>query len=157
MEPGEVCEVAAEVAMALPEVELCWPFGPDPDVYKVAGKVFALASPDKERPMLILKADPAEAEALRAQFSEITPGYHMNKRHWISVVAGEAITPDLLEDLVLDSYLLVVSSLPRTRRPVLGDELVRRESPRVAGAPKIQAISKTVTDPAARIDESTTS
>lgn len=102
----------------LPGSALTRPFGPGWDVYKVRGKVFALFTEAPGRPMVILKADPFDAELLRGSHREITPGYHMNKRHWISVEPGPGVDAALVTDLITDSYLLVVEKLPRRDRPV---------------------------------------
>lgn len=111
-------EWAAARAEELPGSSLEHPFGPDADVYKVGGKVYMLLMTVRGVPLVNLKVQPFDGEALREEFPEISPGYHMNKRHWISVSAGERMTRDLLEDLVTDSYCLVVANLPRARRPV---------------------------------------
>ena len=68
-------ETAADCAEELPGAQLEHPFGPAWEVYKVRGKVFMLMTEAPGRPVLILKADPSEAHALRTQFSHITPGY----------------------------------------------------------------------------------
>lgn len=94
------------------------PFGPDWEVYKVRGKVFMLMTEVPGRPVVILKADPGEAHALRQQYSHITPGYHMNKKHWITLESGEGVDKKLIEELVTDSYRLVVAHLPKAERPV---------------------------------------
>lgn len=67
---------------------------------------------------MILKADPGEAAALREQYSHITPGYHMNKNHWITLESGEGVDKELVRELVIDSYRLVVAHLPGAERPV---------------------------------------
>lgn len=69
-------------------------------------------------PIVILKATPADGEALRSTHEDITPGYHMNKRHWITLSPGGSIAKGLVDELVTESYLLVVENLPRTERPV---------------------------------------
>ncbi|NAZ88140.1 MmcQ/YjbR family DNA-binding protein [Kineococcus indalonis] len=120
-----VQEVAARTALALPGAGLSHPFGPEHDVFKVAGKVFLMATEATGQPIVTLKCDPEEARALRRQFAAITPGYHVDKRHWVSVAAGEGVTGELVAELVVDSYLLVLDGLPRARRPVLPDELAR--------------------------------
>ncbi|MGW7292698.1 MmcQ/YjbR family DNA-binding protein [Streptomyces xiamenensis] len=76
---------AADCAEELPGAQLEHPFGPDWEVFKVRGKVFMLLTEAPGRPVVILKADPGEALALREQYRHITPGYHMNKQHWITV------------------------------------------------------------------------
>jgi hypothetical protein len=70
------------------------------------------------RPVVILKADPGEARALREHNSHITPGYHMNKRHWITLEGGTGVDKKLVRELVTDSYLLVVAHLPKAEQPV---------------------------------------
>ena len=102
----------------LPGANLEHPFGPDWEVYKVRGKVFMLLTAATGEPIVILKAAPADGEALRSAHADITPGYHMNKRHWITLSPGESIDKALVDELVTESYLLVVENLPRTERPV---------------------------------------
>jgi hypothetical protein len=63
-------------------------------------------------------ADPSEAHALREQYRHITPGYHMNKKHWITLESGEGVDKELVRELVTDSYRLVVAHLPKAQRPV---------------------------------------
>ncbi|WP_327256345.1 MmcQ/YjbR family DNA-binding protein [Streptomyces sp. NBC_01244] len=65
-----------------------------------------------------VKSSPEEAEALRATHADITPGYHMNKKHWITLAPGASIDPHLVEGLVADSYRLVVARLPKAKQPV---------------------------------------
>ena len=102
----------------LPGAVLEFPFGPDWEVYKVRGKVFMLMSEHSDEPIVTLKADPEDSKALREQFSSISPGYHMNKKHWITVRPGTNLPDSLIDDLVTESYLLVVEKLPRAQRPV---------------------------------------
>ena len=82
-------KTAADRAEELPGAQLEHPFGPDWEVFKVRGKVFMLMTEVPGRPVVILKADPGEAHALREQYSHITPGYHMNKKHWITLEGGD--------------------------------------------------------------------
>ncbi|WP_029090185.1 MmcQ/YjbR family DNA-binding protein [Brevibacterium album] len=118
MDGMELVGTAQARTEELPASVLEHPFGPEWDVYKVCGKVFMLLSRLRGEAIVNLKVRPEDGEALREAFAEITPGYHMNKRHWITVRAGEALDPQLVEDLVTESYLLVVEKLPRKRRPV---------------------------------------
>jgi predicted DNA-binding protein (MmcQ/YjbR family) len=67
---------------------------------------------------VIVKADPEDARALREQHEDITPGYHMNKKHWITLRPGGTLQKALVEDLVTESYRLVVEKLPRAKQPV---------------------------------------
>ncbi|MET8506185.1 MmcQ/YjbR family DNA-binding protein [Streptomyces sp. NPDC004787] len=92
-----------------------FPFRPEISVFKVAGKMFALATLDADPLSVNLKCDPDEAVRLRGEHPAITPGWHMNKRHWNTVRVGEL--PDrLVRELVEDSYDLVVAGLPRAVR-----------------------------------------
>ena len=111
-------KTAADRAEELPGARLEHPFGPDWEVFKVRGKVFMLMTDVPGRAVVILKADPGEALALREHNSHITPGYHMNKKHWITLEAGEGIDETLVEELVTGSYLLVVAGLPKAEQPV---------------------------------------
>jgi predicted DNA-binding protein (MmcQ/YjbR family) len=72
----------------LPGANLEHPFGPEWEVYKVGGKVFMLLTAITGEPIVILKAAPADGEALRSTHEDITAGYHMNKRHWITLSPG---------------------------------------------------------------------
>ncbi|MEV5545763.1 MmcQ/YjbR family DNA-binding protein [Streptomyces sp. NPDC052309] len=109
---------AAECAEELPGAQLEHPFGPDWEVFKVRGKVFMLMTSVPGKPVVILKSEPGEAEALRETHTDITPGYHMNKKHWITLEAGDSIGEKLVEELVTESYRLVVGNLPRSNQPV---------------------------------------
>ncbi|MGV8896925.1 MAG: MmcQ/YjbR family DNA-binding protein [Rhodoglobus sp.] len=106
---------AAEACAAHPAVELTFPFGPETEVYKVVGRMFAAMNVEGEHPRITLKTDPEDAKALVAEFDDITPGYHMNKRHWISVDLPTSAAP--LNELIQASYDLVVAGLPRAQRP----------------------------------------
>ena len=110
-------ELALETAAQLPAATLEHPFGPEWEVFKVVGKVFLLATEMPGEPVVTLKCEPEQSKALQQQYEELVPGYHMNKRHWLTIRAGEAVTQDLLEELVRNSYELVVEGLPRTKRP----------------------------------------
>lgn len=111
-------KTAADCAEELPGAQLEHPFGPDWEVFKVRGKVFMLMTGVPGRPVVILKADPGEAHALQEHNSHITPGYHMNKKHWITLEGGDGIGKELVRELVTDSYLLVVAHLPKAQQPV---------------------------------------
>ncbi|WP_218712338.1 MmcQ/YjbR family DNA-binding protein [Arthrobacter sp. BF1] len=102
----------------LPGAELVYPFGPDWEVFKVRGKVNMLMTDVIGEPIVIVKADPEDSKTLRENHRDITPGFHMNKKHWITLNPGETLQKNLVEDLVTESYLLVVENLPRAKRPV---------------------------------------
>ena len=133
MDPETVLCSAHDQAMQYPSVELEHPFGPEYTVYKVRGKMFMMAFELRGVPSLNLKIDPLDGEVLRDAYAEISPGYHMNKKHWITVAgegdavggggdgsdaAGDRLDADLLRDLVLESYCLVVAKMPKKDRPV---------------------------------------
>ena len=92
------------------------PFGPDALVFKVKGKMFALVSWRADPLSISLKCDPFEAEALRDEFEAIGPGYHLNRRHWNSVILDGSVSDLLLQHLIDQSYTLVVSRLKRSER-----------------------------------------
>jgi predicted DNA-binding protein (MmcQ/YjbR family) len=100
--------------------EETFPFGPETSVFKVGGKMFALSQLDAESLRVSLKCEPQLAEALRAAHPAVIPGYHLNKRHWNTVILDGSLPDEAIRDMVEDSYDLVVGGLPRTRRRALG-------------------------------------
>lgn len=118
MDPDQLHAAALERALSLPATTLEHPFGPETDVIKALGRMVLFAAFLQDRPIVVMKADPADARMLVGGIEGITPGYHMNKRHWITVHANPSVDRALLEDLVTDSYRLVIASLPRSRRPI---------------------------------------
>ncbi|GAA3752890.1 putative DNA-binding protein (MmcQ/YjbR family) [Spinactinospora alkalitolerans] len=118
MKGRKLQDAAREVAEELPASTMGHPFGPEYEVFKVKGKVFMLLTEVPGDPIVVLKADPEDSKALRQSHRDITPGYHMNKKHWITLEPGESVDKGLVKDLVTDSYRLVVAGLPRAQRPV---------------------------------------
>ena len=106
-----------EGCAALPAAQLTYPFGDSTAVFKVGGKMFALVSLAEPPGQVTLKCEPDEAAALCRTYEAITPGYHMNKRHWITIGLGDSLPGALLSELVRGSYELVVASLPVKLRP----------------------------------------
>ena len=100
--------------------EETYPFSAETTVFKVRGKIFAIAALDREPPAISLKCEPEIAAQLRAGHEAITPGYHLNKRHWNTVRLDGSVPERLLRDMVEDSYDLVVESLPKRIRDDLG-------------------------------------
>jgi predicted DNA-binding protein (MmcQ/YjbR family) len=97
-----------------------FPFGSKTSVFKVAGKMFALC-PLAERPLRVsLKCDPELAEQLRQAHPAVIPGYHLNKRHWNTVIIDGSLPSEMIGDMVEDSYDLVVSQLPKACQRALG-------------------------------------
>jgi len=99
--------------------EETYPFGPDTAVYKVRGKMFALVPHSAEPPHISLKCDPEWAVVLREAYDAVTPGYHLNKKHWNTIVLDGSIPEDEIEELIDHSYELVVGSLPQRIRASL--------------------------------------
>jgi predicted DNA-binding protein (MmcQ/YjbR family) len=94
------------------------PFGKDTLVFKVEGKMFALASLDEVPPSVNLKCDPDLALELRDRYEQVRPGYHMNKKHWNTVELDGAIPESEMRKMIDHSYDLVVEALPKNRRPI---------------------------------------
>ena len=92
------------------------PFGPSALVLKVKGRMFALIGVDDDPLRINLKCDPDFAQVLRQRFTGIIPGYHMNKRHWNTVVLDGSVPDDLVLDMIDDSYELVVKGLRKADR-----------------------------------------
>ena len=122
-------ERSATRAEELPGAERTHQSTGDWEVWKVSGKVFMLQTAMPGEPVVILKADPADAVSLREAHAQISPGYHMDKKHWITLHPGGDIDAGLVDDLVTESYLLVVEGLPKRHRPV-DPETFRLAQPR---------------------------
>jgi predicted DNA-binding protein (MmcQ/YjbR family) len=106
--------------LTLPGADGSYPFGPGALVFKVANKMFALLAEDETPLTMNLKCDPDEALALRAAHKKsITPGYHMNKRHWNTIILDGSLSDGLVKEMIAQSYGLVVSSLPKATREKL--------------------------------------
>jgi predicted DNA-binding protein (MmcQ/YjbR family) len=96
-----------------------FPFDEHNSVFKVAGKIFAL-TPLSVKPLRVsLKSDPDLAVALRAAHPAITAGYHLNKRHWNTVVLDGSVPDELVREMIEDSYDLVVAQLPKREQEKL--------------------------------------
>jgi predicted DNA-binding protein (MmcQ/YjbR family) len=111
---------ARAYCLSLPHVEECLPFGPDTLVFKIAGKLFALTTPEEFPPRMNLKCDPERSLELRDQFPSVLPGYHMNKRHWNTLVLDGSLPGALVKELIRHSYDLVVAGLPAAARKLHG-------------------------------------
>jgi len=93
------------------------PFGPDVLVFKVGGKIFALAALDEVPTTVNLKCDPDLALDLRDRYEQVRPGYHMNKKHWNTIEIGGGIPAVELRRMIDHSFELVMKSLPKAARP----------------------------------------
>jgi predicted DNA-binding protein (MmcQ/YjbR family) len=116
MTPDDV----AAMLLAFAEVTQEQPFGPNADVYKVAGKMFALLAPDADPPAVSLKCEPGLAIHLRETYPAVIPGYHLNKQHWNTVYLDGSIPADDIREMIEHSYERVVAGLPKRVRDRLG-------------------------------------
>ena len=92
------------------------PFGERTSVFKVAGKMFALSGLGARPLSVSLKCEPPLAEQLRATHAAVIPGYHLNKRHWNTVMLDGSLPDRMVVDMIEDSYDLVFARLPRARQ-----------------------------------------
>ena len=105
--------------LSFPGAEETFPFGPRTSVFKVGGKMFALSELGAVSLRVSLKCEPELALALRAAHAAVLPGYHLNKRHWNTVIIDGSLPDAATRDMIEDSYDLVVSNLPPASRRAL--------------------------------------
>ena len=110
---------AREYLLAKPEAWEDFPFYPDVAVMKIGNRMFATLSEQGATARMNLKCDPDEALILRDIFPAVLPGYHMNKRHWNTVVLDGSIPRGEIERMIDNSYTLVVRGLPARERRAL--------------------------------------
>src|SRR6202011_5411334 len=109
-----------DLCLSFPGSVETFPFGPETSVFKVAGKMFAL-SQLAQRPLRVsLKCEPLLAEQLRDAHTAVLPGYHLNKRHWNTVILDGSLPEQMIKEMIEDSYDLIVGRLPESRRRALG-------------------------------------
>ena len=108
-------ELLQQYCLSKPGVEETFPFGPDTLVYKVGGKIFLLCSLDTEVLQFNVKCDPDLAIELREEYPSVVPGYHMNKKHWNTIIADGSVPVKKLKEWIDHSYELVVGSLKKKR------------------------------------------
>jgi len=104
----------------MPAATLDYPFGEQSAVFKVGGKIFALAALDAEPSFITLKVLPEDGEALRSQYDFVREGHYMNKRHWITIDLGQTVPMTDVHDLIHDSFRLVAATLPKAKQAELG-------------------------------------
>lgn len=100
--------------------EETFPFGPNTSVFKVAGKMFALSQLGADSLRVSLKCEPQLAQALRETYAAVIPGYHLNKRHWNTVILDGSLPAEIVRNMIEDSYDIVVAKLPQADRRALG-------------------------------------
>ncbi len=99
--------------------EETFPFDLDTLVFKVGGKIFLLCSLERNPLSFNVKASPDKALELRASYPCVSPGYHMNKTHWNTILVDGSVADAVLKQWINDSYDLIVSSLSRKMRDAL--------------------------------------
>lgn len=110
-----------KMLLGKPGAQSTYPFGPDTLVFKVGNKMFALLAEDEEPLTMNLKCDPDEALALRdAHPKSIFPGYHMDHHHWNTVVLDGKLPDALVQEMIDQSYELVVAGLSKREKVKLG-------------------------------------
>lgn len=110
---------ARSYLLSRPETVEDFPFGPDVAVFKIKGKMFATLATQDGLARTNLKCDPDEAQALRDIFPGVLPGYHMNKKHWNTVLLDGSVPDHEIERMMDRSYGLVVKGLRKSERAAL--------------------------------------
>lgn len=111
-------ETFREYCLALPGAGEDFPFDQQTLVFKVGGKMFALTGVDAFA-SINLKCEPEKALELREAYEGVLPGYHMNKKHWNTILTSSDVPDKLLKEWTKDSYKLVVASLPKKKREAI--------------------------------------
>lgn len=99
-----------EYCLSKPGAEETLPFGPDTLVFKAGGKAFLLTGLDSEELRFNVKCDPERALELREEYPCVLPGYHMNKKHWNTIVVDGSVPAKLLKEWIDHSYELVTGA-----------------------------------------------
>ncbi len=100
-----------------------FPFGPETAVFRVRNKIFALLF-GGENASVNLKCEPNQAQALRDIFPAVKAGYHMNKKHWNTVVLDGSVPSGEIQRMIDHSYDMVVATMPKSQRPAGGKNLL---------------------------------
>lgn len=116
MDGHSLYRIAVETALSLPGSEI-YPFTQDWEAVRVCDKWFMLSTVLSDQ-IITVKAEPRDAAALVQKYTAITPGYHMNKKHWITIYPNGDVVEKQVVELVTESYLNVVAKLPKKKRPV---------------------------------------
>lgn len=96
-----------EYVLSMPNAVLEYPFGEDVAVYKTNDKMFALIPEGVTPPKISLKCDPQLSKVLREKYETVMPGYHLNKKHWNTIICSGQLTESEIHDLIRHSYELV--------------------------------------------------
>lgn len=106
-------EELRDFALSLEDVEEGFPFGEDTFVFKTNNKIFLLVSLSAVPLQFNVKCDPDKALELREKYTSIIPGYHMNKKHWNTIIVDGSVTREELKEFIKNSYQLIA---PKNRR-----------------------------------------
>ncbi len=109
-------EELREYCISKKGVEETLPFGPDTLVFKVMGKAFLLTGFENNPIQFNVKCNPEKAMELREQYACVLPGFHMNKKHWNTIIVDGTATDKLIREWITDSYNLVVEGLTKKER-----------------------------------------
>ena len=110
-----------KLCLGFPGAYVDFPFGPETSVFKVEKKLFAISALGASPLKVSLKCEPELAEELRGSYPDaVTPGYHLNKRHWNTVLCDGSLPAAMVRDMVEDSYDLIVAAMPAVVRERLG-------------------------------------
>jgi predicted DNA-binding protein (MmcQ/YjbR family) len=96
--------------LSMPNAVLDYPFGPDAAVYKAGAKMFALIAEKSDPLRLSLKCDPTLSTVLRDKYETVLPGYHLNKKHWNTILITGQLPWEEVQDLIRHSYQLVTGT-----------------------------------------------
>lgn len=100
-------EMLREYCLSKPGAEESLPFGPDTLVFKINGKIFLLAALANDPLQFNVKCEPDKAIELREEYACVQPGYHMNKKHWNTIIVDGSVPARQLKEWIDDSYQLV--------------------------------------------------
>ena len=101
-------EQLRDFCLQQPNVEESFPIGPDTLVFKINNKIFLLVSLDSQPLQFNVKCDPDQAVELREQYpTNVLPGYHMNKKHWNTIIVDSPLSNKQLKEFIINSYHLV--------------------------------------------------
>jgi len=120
-------EILREYCLSKPDVEESFPFGPDVMVFKIGGKIFLLCSLDSEDFSFNVKCDPELAIELRERYDCVQPGYHMNKKHWNTIVVDGAVSTKQLKEWIDHSYEIVSNSAAKKRPKAIKKSVVKKK------------------------------
>ena len=110
-----------KLCLSFPGAYEDFPFGPETSVFKVEKKLFAISALDASPLNVSVKCEPELASELRGSYPDaVVPGYHLNKRHWNTVMCDGSLPDAMVRDMVEDSYDLIVAAMPAAVRERLG-------------------------------------